>query len=37
MQSDQSLKGTLWVVKDPKHLQADREDSDQTEQMCRLM
>ena len=29
-QSDRSSQGILWVAKDPKRLQADREDSDQT-------
>ena len=29
-QFDQSSQGTLWVAKDPQHLQVDSEDSDQT-------
>ena len=31
------LQGTLWVAKDPKHLQVDSKDSDQTVQMHRLI
>ena len=37
VQSDQSSLCTLWVAKDLSFLQADSEDSDQTEQMSRLI
>ena len=33
----ESSQGILWVAKDPKHLQADSEDSDQTARMRRLI
>ena len=37
IQSDQSSLCAQWVVKDPVLLQADREDSDQTGRMPRLI
>ena len=37
MQSDQSLQGTLWVIKDSKHLQVDNEDYNQTVLMRRVI
>ena len=33
----ESLQGTLWVVKDPKRLQEDRDDSDQSAWKHRLI
>ena len=36
-QSDQSLRCTQWVAKDPRFLHAGSEDSDQTGRMPRLI